>query len=139
MTPLYTDDFHVRARDRERANYNSIRTSFRYYSKKFKLTDEQVEEQFGDVWSDPALMQTACDTMKSQLAMQRRRQRNVRALQRENERLDRLIETGVPRAVMEKELSQFHKKATLSMKKYMQEVANEVEKSLVEEGFDDDL
>jgi len=96
MTPLYTDDFHVRARDRERANYNSIRTSFRYYNKKFKLTDEQVEKQFGDVWSDPALMQTACDTMKSQLAMQRRRQRNVRALQRENERLDRLIETGAP-------------------------------------------
>jgi hypothetical protein len=114
MTPLYNDDFHIRARERERANYNSINTSFRYYRKKLKLTNEQVEELFGDVWSDPALMQKACDTWKSQFAMRRRQERNRRALLRENERLDRLIQTGL----MEK--------ATPSMKKHMEEVENEV-------------
>lgn len=85
---LYTDDYHVRCRERERANYNSTLHSFRYHMKKEKLTDEQIESRFGNVWNDVALMQKACDTMKNDNAMKRRRRRTVVLLQREMERLE---------------------------------------------------
>ncbi len=91
---LYTDDYHVRARERERANYNSTRCSFRYHMKREKLTDEQIESRFGDVWNDIVLMQKACDSMKNDNAMKRRRRRTVVLLQKEMERLDRLSEVS---------------------------------------------
>jgi hypothetical protein len=137
MTPIYNDELHIRARNNMRAAYDSTRSSFKYYSKQFKLTDDAIKQRFGDVWNDLVLMQNACDVMKKEKAMKRRRQRNVRALVQEIDRLDRLIEAKAPQENIKEELSQFNKKATPSMKKYLQEVNNEIVAALDDEEFDD--
>lgn len=88
MSPKYNTVHHIRARNYTQASYDSTRASFKYYTRQNNLTEEMIVDKFGDVWNDMTLMQQACDTMKQEKLMKRRRRRAVTLLQREVDRLD---------------------------------------------------
>ena len=87
MTPIYDDDAHVRAREYERARYDSVKASFKYYRKTLQLTDDAIEKRIGDVWNDPVKMANACEFLKAEQLRKRRLGRTVRLLKREEAKL----------------------------------------------------
>ena len=91
MRAIYDDEVHVRARNHMRNTYNGTLKSFRYYMRQNTLTEDEVIEKFGDVYNNPDLMQRACDIMKKEKVLKRRRDRTVVLLQREVEKLEKEV------------------------------------------------
>ena len=92
MRAIYDDEVHVRARDHMRNTYNGTQKSFNYYMRQNTLSETEVIEKFGDVYNNPDLMQKACDIMKKEKVLKRRRERTVVLLQREVEKLEKEVE-----------------------------------------------